>query len=252
MLPIGVWLLAAGIGAAMLRARAGEPRVIGPKRDHLEGEKLVEHATVDSTFDDVTELRHYKRVSAYAFAFGLSGYWFLPLASIIALPLNGYGVWNYVRVLKHTKPADRISAMSLFESIGVIGSTLTGHAVVASLVMLTGFSVRKVMIYIGNITYNYSSEDLKLLRQKEVWALREGVELLLPVSALKSSDRIVVKEGDVIPLSGKVVEGSGRVIQFSLEKRMKLINKIVPNQVHPLTKLESGNLLIKPNLPYQK
>ena len=250
MIPIGVWLLVTGVGAAMLRAHVSEPSGVPvTKPSPSEESALAPQAVKDNTFDDVTELQHYRRVSAYGFALTLSGYWFFPPASIIGLPLHGYSVWNYIRTLKHTKPEDRASASSLFEGIGVIGSTLTGHAVISSTILVSGFGMRNLMLHIGNIAHNHAPGNLKLLQQKEVWVLRDDAELLLPVSSLRSSDRIVINTGDVIPLSGKVVEGKGQVIQFSLEKRMKLIQKRANNLVHPHTKLQSGNLLVKPNLP---
>lgn len=236
----------------MFRARISEPPpALEAKRNPAEkGGELVNQTTGDSAFDDVAELQHYRRVSAYGVALGLSGYWFFPPASIIALPLNGYSVWNYVRTLKHTKPDDRRSAFAVFESIAVIGSTLTGHTLVSSVVLLTGFGIRNLMLHIGNIAYNHEPGNLTALQQKEVWVLRNGVELLLPVSSLSPSDRIVVNEGGIIPLSGKVVGGSGRVAQFSLEKRLKHVDKVPNNRVYPHTKLHSGSLIIKPSMPH--
>ncbi|MGV6808439.1 MAG: P-type ATPase [bacterium] len=214
-----------------------------PKADQTARKKV----TKETVFDDVGEVSHYKRVSLYGLAFATSGAWFYAPATLISIPLISYNSYHFFQTLRHTDKKSQKSPMTVFESIAIGGTLLTASWATASLLLMLSFVSRYFLLQAGNIANSLGTSQAFHPRMANVWVLRDGAEVEIPLAQVKNSDTVVLSTGDLVMLEGKVIDGDGIVKQFSLHKKMKQIPKQTGDKVFPFTQVESGSLHVKPN-----
>jgi cation transport ATPase len=241
MIHIGVWLIVGGILGAAMRDR----QQIKPTSTKLAKPEPIDDTSIPvHSYDDVGELQHYQKISLYSFAVSASGSLFYPPVALVSAPLLGYSAYNYFKTARQSGHWKRSPGMATFEVVGIMGSMLTGRLFIASTVTLLAFSARNLLLQAGNIANNLSPTDSLRFKDSSVWILRDGAEVEIKIHEIRSGDIVIVHENDTIMLEGRVVEGEGQVRQFSLDKKMKLINKAVGDSVYPYTKLSQGYLHI--------
>ena len=212
---------------------------------HQHNAKNLQQKTLP-IYDDVGELYHYQQTSWYSLALTASGAWFYaPIATLISIPLLGYSIYNFTSILRHSDAAERKKPLTIFEMIGLTASLATGQFLSASVLFLFSFGTRKLLLQAGNISNNIPLSHSVNPNFKRVWVLREGAELETTVSKLQSDDIIVIHQGDMIAVKGKIIQGDGVVHQFSLRKQMKSVPKTTGDKVFPFTLLKSGSLQIQ-------
>lgn len=197
------------------------------------------------TFDDVAEINHYQRVSWYALALTASGSWFYPPIRLLSIPLLGYNTYYFFKTVKESDRADQKSPMTIFEGVSIAGSLLTGSILTTAILLSLSFSIRKLLLQAGNISHNVGFTKPLSKSQTRVWVLRDGAEIEMLASELQEHDQVVLHANDVIMLRGYVVDGQADVLQFSLRKKMKTVEKNIGDPVYPFTKLASGNLIMQ-------
>ena len=251
MIQFGVLLplVAGGVASALWRQYKTRQRSQLPvtSATYLETDQ-AEHQGADDggkIFDDLSELRHYQRVTWYTFAFAASGAWFYAPATIISLPLLGYNVYHFLRTLRQSDTNGRRSPLTLFEIISITGTLVTGRPLASSALLLFSFGTRKMLLQAGNISHHVDLSRPFNPRSLPIWVLRDGAEIETTVGELQQLDTVVLHPGDTIAMHGEIVKGSGVVRQFSLRREMKLLPKEVGDQVFPYTQLVSGGLHIR-------
>jgi Cu2+-exporting ATPase len=251
MIQFGIILTAGGIGYALWRdyrkKQLFRKQIALPNTGNVLPSPDVDAAqTENKEFDDVGEIHHYQRASWYALALTASGSWFYPPIKLLGIPLLGYGTYYFFKTVKKSDRADQKSPMTIFEGVSIAGSLATGSTMTTALLLVMSFSIRKLLLQAGNITHNVGFSQPVGKRHTKVWVLRDGAEIEMWASELQDTDQIVLHAGDVIMLQGSVVEGHAEILQFSLRKKMKIVEKSIGNQVYPFTKLTSGSLIVQP------
>ncbi len=104
--------------------------------------------------------------------------------------------------------------------------------------------------------------DLKLLRRTEehsqqqlidqfsqksqsVWVFIDGAEVEMPLEAVRKNDFVIVNAGEVIPVDGRVVEGTATIDQQSLTGESQPVERENGTTVFATTLVLSGRLLIQ-------
>ncbi|CAA6819575.1 MAG: E1-E2 ATPase-associated domain protein [uncultured Thiotrichaceae bacterium] len=248
MIQFGIILTAGGIACALWRdyrkkqrfnKQAALPNVTGilPSPD--------EASTQNDVYDDVGEVHHYQQVSWYALALTASGTWFYPPIKLISTPLLGYTTYYFFKTINKSDRGTQKSPMTIFEGVSIMGSLVLGSTMATALLLIMSFSIRKLLLQAGNISNNVGFSKPIGKHHTKVWVLRDGAEVEMLVSELQDDDQVVLHAGDTIMLHGHVIEGQAEILQFSLRKKMKMIEKNSGDQVHPFTKLASGHLLVQ-------
>lgn len=101
---------------------------------------------------------------------------------------------------------------------------------------------------LGEWTCRKSVTDLASamsLNITKVWKRTEDVDVLIDVKEVKPGDRIVVRTSNVIPLDGKVIEGSVSVNQSTMTGESIPVHKEPGGYVYAGTVVEDGNCVIK-------
>ena len=86
--------------------------------------------------------------------------------------------------------------------------------------------------------------DIFSQQPDKVWALKNGVEVLLAIDQLKKNDILVVDAGDIIPVDGTVTDGIAAVDQKVLTGEAHPSDKAVGDRVFASTMVVSGKIHI--------
>lgn len=97
-------------------------------------------------------------------------------------------------------------------------------------------------------TQHRSKEDLAqslALRVDKVWIKKDGAEVEIPFSELRTGDLLVIRAGSIIPADGKVVEGEAVVNQSSMTGEPLGIVRRAGASVYAGTAVEEGGITIE-------
>lgn len=130
---------------------------------------------------------------------------------------------------------------------------LDATAILTSLVRNDHETASSVMflLTVGDIldewTHKKSVDDLARtmsLGVDKVWTLRQGEEILLPVTEVNPGDTIIVRTGNMIPLDGKVLSGEAMVNQSSMTGEAQAVRKAEGSYTYAGTVVEEGECRI--------
>ncbi len=84
------------------------------------------------------------------------------------------------------------------------------------------------------------------LRQPhEVWVLRDGIEIELPLTEVQTGDELLARAGDVLAVDGKVLEGYALIDQQILNGEIQPAEKRPGDDVHAATLILEGRIRVK-------
>ena len=162
----------------------------------------------------------------------------LPVRTVIAVCKAAKYIAAGLRALLKGK-----LSVAVLDATAVTVSVVRGDIDTASSVMF--------MLRLGEIleewTRKKSVADLAgamSLNIDKVWVVRDGTELLVPVSEVQSGESVVVRTGNVIPLDGKVVSGEVTVNQSSMTGESLPVVKRVGSYVYAGTVAEEGECTV--------
>ena len=91
-----------------------------------------------------------------------------------------------------------------------------------------------------------SIEDLAglmSLNVEKAWTVRDGTEVLVPVSEIQEREQVIVRMGNMIPLDGKVISGTAMVNQQTMTGESMPVRKTEGSYVYGGTVVEEGECL---------
>ena len=83
------------------------------------------------------------------------------------------------------------------------------------------------------------------LTSKSANVLSDGKIIEKPTDQINIGEQIIVKQGETIPLDGKIVQGQGSINEALISGESKPVLKNLDDEVIGGTILEEGNLIIK-------
>ena len=83
------------------------------------------------------------------------------------------------------------------------------------------------------------------LNISKVWLVRDGQEIMVPVTEIRSGDPVSVHMGNVIPFDGCVIEGEAMVNQASLTGESVPVRRAEGSTVYAGTVVEEGEITFK-------
>lgn len=159
-------------------------------------------------------------------------------AAITAVKSVGY-IWHGVKTLAKGK-----LEVPVLDATAIGVSVLRGNFNTAGSIMF--------LLGIGEIleewTHKKSVDDLARsmsLNVSRVWLLKDGQEVLVPITEIQANDLTVVHMGSVIPFDGTVKGGEAMVNQASLTGESLPVHKREGSSVYAGTVLEEGELTIQ-------
>lgn len=171
------------------------------------------------------------------------------LGKKILLPAPVNMVWSWFNALKFAKKAvsmlwHRKLTVEVLDGVAITVSLLRGDVSTAGAVMyllgigetLEEWTLRKSVL---NLAESMS------LNVDKVWVKVDGVEVSRPVADVAEGDLVVLRQGEVVPLDGVVVEGVVLVNESSMTGEPETVRRDEGTSVYAGTVVEEGHCLIE-------
>ena len=171
------------------------------------------------------------------------------LGKKILLPAPVNMVWSWFNALKFAKKAvsmlwHRKLTVEVLDGVAITVSLLRGDVSTAGAVMfllgigetLEEWTLRKSVL---NLAESMS------LNVDKVWVKVDGVEVSRPVADVAEGDLVVLRQGEVVPLDGVVVEGVVLVNESSMTGEPGPVRRDEGTSVYAGTVVEEGHCLIE-------
>ena len=162
----------------------------------------------------------------------------LPITSALAVIRSVKYIKEGLKALRHGK-----LSVAVLDATAVTVSIARGDFSTAGSVMF--------MLRLGEIleewTHKKSVADLAgamSLNVDKVWLQVNDTEVLVPVSAVRAGDCVVVRTGSMIPLDGKVISGEAMVNQSSMTGESMPVPKRPGSYVYAGTVAEEGECVV--------
>lgn len=216
------------------------------KNDLAVVETVTETAVVEEDIYDLAKKNADKEFNITSASFGLIIAGTLLFPPLMLLGLGGLAyqtipIWRkgYQAVFKKHE-----INMSVLDSIALPGIFLTGHFVIAGAAYWLYALSQKLLLE----TEDHSRKSLISAfgqNPKNVWLLREGVEIEIPFDALRAGDVVVVNAGEIIPADGTIIDGVASVDQHMLTGESQPAEKVVGDKVFAATISLSGRIHVQ-------
>lgn len=221
--------------------------------NHMGDELAVRDALValnDLDFADAPALTEYSpRLVNKQYKESMISQTLMYLGKKILLPAPVNMVWSWFNALKFAKKAvsmlwHRKLTVEVLDGVAITVSLLRGDVSTAGAVMyllgigetLEEWTLRKSVL---NLAESMS------LNVDKVWVKVDGVEVSRPVADVAEGDLVVLRQGEVVPLDGVVVEGVVLVNESSMTGEPEPVRRDEGTSVYAGTVVEEGHCLIE-------
>ncbi len=201
-------------------------------------DNLVAHA-----HDETQRLKHYVKISGLSFFTAIARYVYPPL-TIVTVVLCTYTAIPYLRQTETSLFRDRRVDGYVLYAIADMMMLWLGALCTAAL----GIGLLHASRFILSSAKDKSKEmvvDAFAKRPAQVWVLKEGVEIQIPLSGVEQGDTVVINTGEIIAVDGVITEGLGTVDQHALTGESQPAEKHVGEQVYASTILISGRICVR-------
>lgn len=156
--------------------------------------------------------------------------------SLPALPL--------VRRMMHAYREGDGRGLATLDVIAVLGAILTGHVFAASIGGLSAFTSMKLLARTRRET-DHRLAELFGAELDTAWVLEDGVEVQRPVGELERGDLVVVVAGAIVPVDGRIVEGSAWIDEHMLTGESRPAEKGIGDDALAATLVIEGRIHIR-------
>lgn len=180
-------------------------------------------------------------ISSSALTTALLASFFAPSLLVFSLPATIWVIAPVARdawrraVLRGSIGVEALNTVFLF------GAVITANLLAAALAAFT-LSLGKWLLNKVESKSQKSIANVFRDLPRDVWLIKDEVELQVPIDSLKKGDIIVVSSGETIPADGTVIEGWGTVDQMALTGEFKAAEKGIGDEVYSSTLLVGGKI----------
>ena len=200
---------------------------------------------------DSIEVPHELAASIEANRFALKAasivFWHIARRIVLPAPLRAaFTVFQALRFIKKGLASlmrgrltvDVLDATAI--AVSIARGSFSDASTVMTLLRLTDEMER----YVQRRTRIALSENL-VTRPETVWMVVDGMDVSVPMSAVKPGDVLHLNMGHVLPIDGEVLSGEGEVNEAPLTGEAALVHKAPGSSVYAGTALESGDLVVR-------
>jgi heavy metal translocating P-type ATPase len=199
--------------------------------------------------DDLTPLvnakkhDHHVMVSSAAMVLSLLSYLY-PLLKIFTLGMMTYSVIPMFKDSEHSLFKEKRLKNDTLSSIVTLMTAALGQYF-AGTIQLFAYHMGNKMVDKSQDTSNKILTKLFHQQPKQVWILKDKVEVEIPLEALQIDDIVVVKAGEVIPIDGTIINGMAMIDQHALTGEAVPAEKGIGESVFAATLMISGKIQIQ-------
>ncbi|HNN91678.1 MAG TPA: heavy metal translocating P-type ATPase [Pseudomonadota bacterium] len=174
----------------------------------------------------------------------VAGGYLLPVLNLAALPFMLYGAGRLVGYTYEAWKKNEPIGMTLLDSTVVIGTLLFGPWLAPASSLLSSAVGR----YLIRLTKDQSTARVTTLFERQhhqVWLLRDGTQIQVPLEQIVEGDVVVIDAGMVVPVDGVVIEGVARVDQQALTGESQPRDKVPGAPVLAASMVLEGRLQVR-------
>jgi len=208
-------------------------------------EKVSENVLMPTLTNEEARRRdlHYMKVSGVAVGLGLARAYYAPVA-VLSVGVFTYAAIPYLRQIETSLLKDKkVDGHVLYGIADFMTLGLNRYATAAFCLGL----VHTARFIISNAQKKKKKMLINVFARQphEVYLLKEGVEICVPLESVQENDIIVVTTGQVIPTDGTIVRGIAAIDQRALTGESQPAEKEVGSLVFASTILITGHIHIK-------
>lgn len=197
-----------------------------------------------SEFDYEKSVNQELAITSVSLGLATAGALVYPPLIIASLAGLAYVTIPIVRKGYKTLVIERRIGSTLVDAIVLPCVLVSGHYIIAALSYWM-YSISEKLIL---KTKDYSKKSLISVfgeQPRFVWTLIEGVEVEIPLEALKVGEIVVVNAGENVPVDGTITDGAASIDQHILTGEAQPSEKEVGDQVFASTVVLSGKICIQ-------
>ena len=192
---------------------------------------------------EAKHIDHHLKVAGVSFGLALVGRIFFPPLGLLSLIPLAYAA-HPVNEMAVRKFRERRINITMLDSVALVVGVGFGLFVMNALSCILYLSGSKML----HSTRNQARSRLSNIfntRVQDVWVLVDGVEISMPLTAVKKGDLLVLNAGEMVPVDGEVIDGLAMIDQHQLTGEAQPAEKIVGQKVFAATLLIAGRVIVR-------
>jgi len=156
-------------------------------------------------------------------------------------------VYSAIPVLQQTWYSwfkERKIGHDMLISILLIMALLTGQYLALTIGIFLYHVAGKILTKTKNDSKNMLTQLFKQ-KPRNVWILKNQVEIEVPLETINVNDIIAVNTGEIVPIDGVIIEGMAMIDQHTLTGEFQPAEKGIGDNVFASTHIITGRILVK-------
>ncbi len=192
------------------------------------------------------QLEHRLKVSYFSMFVSTIRQFFYSSPLVVLLNLSLY-MYNFVPYMKETEKTlledKKINAQAL-DTILIVAAIATSQYLAVSFFEMIYYLSGKIKAKTQD-----KSKDMLInvfdQQPRNIWILKDNVEIEIPLEAVNINDIVVVNTGEVVPVDGLIIKGKAIIDQHALTGESQPAEKIVGEQVFAATTIITGQIHVQ-------
>lgn len=194
--------------------------------------------------EEIAEINRHLKGMSVALGFTVGGALVYPPLTLLSIPCLMPFTWDTCKLAYQQIGKERRFGVAVLDSIALTALLLSGNFFLTAASGLLITAARKLRIK-TKVRSENSIRSVFANRESTVWVWRDGVEVQMPFEAISVGDTVVVDAGQMIPIDGSVIDGSGAVDQQLLTGEAQPVEKGVGHEVFASTFVIQGRLFVR-------
>ncbi len=167
-----------------------------------------------------------------------------PLVMFLNIGLYIYNSVPYIKEAETTLLKEKKLSGHMIDTILIVASIATNQYFAASIIEMTYYLSSKIKAKTQD-----KSKDMLInvfdQQPRNVWVLKDNVEVEMPLEAVHINDIVVVNTGEVVPVDGIIIEGMATIDQHALTGESQPAEKNIGDQVFAATTIMTGRIHVQ-------
>jgi len=167
-----------------------------------------------------------------------------PFIRLINTPLLLYTAWPIFRRAYHVWSTERRLNVDFLDTLAINAALLQNQMVAGAVITW----LIRLGDWIRDLTAAGSKRAVSELleyRTKSAWIVRNGIVVSIPAIDLQADDIIVVYPGEMIPVDGEIIQGSGQIDQKTITGEGLPVTRGEGEAVFAATILREGQIRVR-------
>ncbi|RKZ90527.1 MAG: heavy metal translocating P-type ATPase [Candidatus Parabeggiatoa sp. nov. 1] len=216
-----------------------QPSVLEKSVDDTD-KKLVVHDKADKQLEHRLKTSYVSMVVSTIRQFFYSS----PLLVLLNLGLYVYNSIPYMKEAEKTLLKEQKLSGHMIETILIFAAIATNQYLAASFMEMIYYLSGKIKAKTQD-----KSKDMLInvfeQQPRNVWVLKDSVEVEVPLEAVHINDIVVVNTGEVVPVDGIIIDGMATIDQHALTGESQPAEKSIGDQVFAATTMMTGRIHVQ-------